>query len=64
MRFDERTAALRFDPQPQHEVGGCEQSAGFFRPFDEADRIAPERFVESCIENFLWKLDTIQIKVI
>ena len=52
------------DGQTQSQIGGRQVVARAFRPFDEADSVALEVFVESCIKVFFRLIESIEIKMV
>ncbi len=52
------------DGQTQPQIGGRQVVAGAFRPFDEADSVALEVFIEPGIKVFFRLVESIEIKVV
>jgi len=50
--------------KPDVQVGGGQIGDGLLRPFDQADAIASEVFVQACIQIFFRLIESIKIKVI
>lgn len=57
-------ASLIGDGQTQSQIGGRQILARTFRPFDEADSVALEVFIEPCIKVFFRLVESIEIKVV
>ena len=52
------------DGQTQRQIGWRQIVARAFRPFDEADSVALEVFIEPCIKVFFRLVESIEIKVV